>query len=687
MKPLRTLDSDADIALENERELPLVARVMVDVPLSHLHRPFDFSVPAEMRDEELVGRRVRVRFAGRLTDGWVVETATSSKFSGELKPLTRLSGPRVLSDETMTLVHAVGEYYAGSFIDVVRSAVPPRHASVEKLAAVVGPDNAPGEQTSEPPQLLRQYQQGARLHEALQAGDPIRGVITVSPSDDISELIAEIAALSARPCAVVAPDYKDVDKIAHATTRRGLSPTQLRSDLSPARRYRNFLDIVQGRALTVIGTRSAVFAPLATPVVIVVEDGDDLHRERHAPGWHSREVAGLRSQRLGASVILVSRSMSTEAYRWVATGWATHVVRTRAQARESGPLVVVSGDDPIRSDPQSSSARLPHDAWQLSRQSLAQGPVLLSVSRTGYVPVLSCAGCSAGAVCPHCLTGLGLAVGGGLNCPKCLVSLLDWACPECGARQTKHMRKGSLRTAAELARSIAGASVVISSSDADPDPDFAVKAWVPQEPALVVATPGAEPSVEGGYAAAILLDAHSELARPSLRAGEDCLRRWLTIASLVRPRSSGGKLMVIGPRDASPVRSLISLDPVTFAEREFEERRSAGMPPAVRLAAVLGAPQSVAEFLAAAELPTRPGETSGGFSCVGSMPVSAQWSASASAKSPEVTQTLVAAPVALGLELASRLARAQMSHRTSSKDSKEDLRVSVRMDPALDWGA
>src|SRR5439155_27092337 len=76
----------------------------------------------------------------------------------------------------------------------------------------------------------------------------------------------------------------------------------------------------------------------------------------------------------------------------------------------------------------------------------------------------------------------------------------------------------------------------------------AVLDTVPAEPALVVATPGAEPVATGGYGAALLLDGWALLARPDLRAGEEALRRWLNAAALVRPAGAGGR--VVGGADA-----------------------------------------------------------------------------------------------------------------------------------------
>ena len=127
-----------------------------------------------------------------------------------------------------------------------------------------------------------------------------------------------------------------------------------------------------------------------------------------------------------------------------------------------------------------------------------------------------------------------------------------------------------------------------------------VLAQVPAEPTLVVATPGAEPVAEDGYAAALLLDGWVLLGRADLRAGEEALRRWMNAAALVRPR---GPVIVLADGSLSPVQALIRWDAVTYAERELGERRELGFPPAVRMASLTGSPQSVRELIEAAGLP------------------------------------------------------------------------------------
>ncbi|TAM86646.1 MAG: hypothetical protein EPN43_10320 [Jatrophihabitans sp.] len=159
---------------------------------------------------------------------------------------------------------------------------------------------------------------------------------------------------------------------------------------------------------------------------------------------------------------------------------------------------------------------------------------------------------------------------------------------------------GAARTAEELGRAFPGATVRTSGAGR-------VLETVEDRPAIVVATPGAEPVVAGpppacggGYGAALLLDGWALLSRPDLRAAEETLRRWMNAAALVRP----GATVVVGADASIPaVQALVRWDPAGAAARELADRSELGFPPAVRMASVTGTAGAVADLLAVARLP------------------------------------------------------------------------------------
>ena len=112
-----------------------VARVLVESPLPQLDRLFDYAVPTHLRDDVVAGIRVKVplRSAGRIADGFVVEVVESSTHGGELSEVEAIvSTASVLAPEVHALARAVADRAGGSASDVLRLAVPPRQARVEK---------------------------------------------------------------------------------------------------------------------------------------------------------------------------------------------------------------------------------------------------------------------------------------------------------------------------------------------------------------------------------------------------------------------------------------------------------------------------------------------------------------------------------------------------------------------------
>ena len=586
----------------------LVARVVVDVPLAHLDRPFDYGVPEKFAGEVRTGCRVRVRFHGRLVDGVVVELGGTTDFAGTLQPLAHVpSGEPVLTPQVARLARLVADRYAGTQSDVLRLALPPRRGNAEKRPSPT-PDALPAPPD---PAGFARYPAGPALLAALAEGRPARAVWTALPGEDWPARLVDLcrAALSAaRGSVVVVPDGKDLDRLATAAQR--LLPqhsyTVLRAGDTPEKRYRSFLAASRGAAQVVLGTRAAMFAPVRDlGLVVIWDDGDDLHAEERAPYPHARDVLVQRAFLDNCAAVVAGTSRTAEAALLVESGWAQELAADRSVVRSAAPRVQALGEDfELARDPAARSARLPSLAHEAARRALAAGaPVLVQVPRRGYVPSLACARCRAPARCATCAGPLGISPRpgpGGTRIPACRWCARPAAtfhCPHCSGTKLRAAVVGESRTAEELARAFPGTTVRTSGSTSG------VLATVAGGPALVVATPGAEPVPEGGYGAALLLDSWALLGRADLRAGEETLRRWTNAATLVRPASEGGQVVVAADAAHPVVQALVRWDPAWLAERELADRRELGFPPATRIASLTGSAAALAEFLAAARLP------------------------------------------------------------------------------------
>ena len=569
-----------------------VARVLVDLPLAHLDRPFDYLVPAKEAERAVPGARVKVRFAGQDVDGFVIERAAGSDHAGRLTPLRRVVSPEpVLSPAIVALAGAVAERWAGSRADVLRLAVPPRHATTE---AEPSPRAGPAPPLRDPVAWAgHEPAEGYLAH--LAAGGSPRAVWAAAPGTDWPAALADATAAtyaSGRGVLLVVPDHRDVARVDAALTEAlgdGHHVT-LTADSGPAARYRDFLAIARGARRVVLGSRAAAFAPVRDlGLVAVWDDGDDLLAEPRAPYPHAREVLLLRAEQEGCAALVGGFARSVEAQQLLRAGWAREIVAPREVLRRRAQVSVAEAGE------REHATRMPRAAYDLLRAATAEGPVLVQTPRSGYAPSLACERCRTPARCGACSGPLALTSSTAPpGCRWCGTAAPDWACGSCGHRGLRSPVPGGSRTAEELGRSHPGLPVLTSGGGQ------VVRASVPDGPAIVVATPGAEPVAEGGYAAVVLLDTWLPLARAELRSEEEALRRWLGAAGGVRP---GGRVLAVGPSDHPALQALVRWDPAGFAEREAAQRAEAHLPPASRMATVTGSPGAVDDVLTLLDAP------------------------------------------------------------------------------------
>lgn len=620
---------------EDSAVLLPVARVHIDTHVPHLDRLFDYSVPASLDAAAQPGVRVRVKFGGREVTGWLRDRVERSDAPARLVPLHKVVSPLPVVDaEVFELADLLADRYAGLVPDILRLAVPPRVASVEQgylphsstdpAAAESETETAENERsekagesgtmpTAEPEPLeapdlspFADYLQGTEFCEDVASGAAARAVMSVLPSHpehDWEHLLATSlvhAAAHGRGALGIVPDAKSLDRLEAALSKLVGAEhyTRLTAGDKPTPRYASFLRAKQGEVSIVIGTRSAAYAPVKNlGFVACWDDGDSSLIEQRAPYCHARDVLLLRATATGAAALFMGFAVSSEAARLVRSRWATFLGADRAVVRSFTPRVMPTGDDyQLARDPLAAIARIPRQAFAVAKDALKSGPVLIQVARAGYIPSLSCQNCRMPARCDDCRGPLALPHGQGQpQCGWCGRLAQNWHCTDCGQSRWRSGAVGALRTAEELGRAFPDVPVISSSGEN-------IRQSVGAEPALVIATPGGEPVAEGGYAAALLLDADRMIQSDSLRAPETALRRWFNAAALVRSFAVGGRVVTTASPSVT-LEALVRWDPMGYALWEMDERQEIGLPPAVRTAAITGSERAVETFLAALEIP------------------------------------------------------------------------------------
>lgn len=590
-------------------ELPVV-RVLPLLGLPHLDRPFDYLVTEEDSAAAQPGVRVRIRFAGRLADALVLERVATSEHEGKIRFIERvISSEVVYPEQIRSLVDNLADRYAAVRSDILRTAIPPRHVKAEQTDTT-SPWEDQGEAKEPDLSAWSAYEYGESFVDAVVTGTLARAAWQVAPGDDWAAALAALAAkvaIDGGGALIVLPDQKDVDRMAAALAEH-VGPKQittLTASLGPQARYSRFLSVLHGQGRLVIGTRSAAFAPVNNlKLAVVMFDGDDSLVDPRAPYTHAREVLTTRSAVEKASLIIGGHGRTAETQLLVESGWMHSLVAARNALRTRSPHIHAAGDSDfeLQRDPRAGAARLPSVAFAAARRALAENkPVLFQVPRAGYVQALACGICRTPARCRACNGPLGLPSGGEAAAPTCRwCGRIDsaYSCPSCGSHRLRAVVLGTQRTAEELGRAFAPATVISSWGER-------IHAEIPDKAAVVVATPGAEPRIEGGgtYGAAVLLDTWALLGRPDLRATEETMHKWMAAATLVAPHSKGGDVVVVADPSLPVVQHFIRWDAPGHAALELAARREVRFPPAVHMAAVDAPREALTDFLEHIDLP------------------------------------------------------------------------------------
>jgi primosomal protein N' (replication factor Y) len=388
------------------------------------------------------------------------------------------------------------------------------------------------------------------------------------------------------------PDYRDQEQLMAALDAVLPAERIVRLDARQSNpdRYRATLACLGDTALVIVGNRSVVYAPAARLGLLALwDDGDPLHSEPLSPYVHSRDAALVRQQQQDCALLFFAHARSSEVERLVELGWLDTVAPVRRYLPKIVPTVQQQSQDRL-----AAQARIPSSAWQVARAALDHGPVLVQVARPGYAPRLACQDCQQLARCLRCEGPLALKSAGAVPaCAWCGALAAEWHCQNCDGTRLRRVGQGAGRTAEDLGRAFPGVRVIVADGD---HPVLSVGA----EPALVIATLGAEPVAAGGYRAVLLLDGDRMLARESLRVAEDCLRWWANAVALAA-RGSTTVLVGVGGALASALATWRLAD---YARSELDDRRRLRFPPAVRVATVSGSHTAVEAAVAAVSAAT-----------------------------------------------------------------------------------
>ena len=370
----------------------------------------------------------------------------STKQREALAVLAGLSGSTPLSDlrERGITADVVGRLAGRGLVSMVEEAH--ERDPFEQAAMVTVAPDATRQLTDEQQTALQQLSAMADAREFRVA--LLHGV-TGSGKTELYLRLAERICASGRQVLMLVPEIALTPSV--ASLFRGAFGSRVaiqHSALSDGERHDQWQRIRRGDVDLVIGTRSAVFAPLdRLGLVIVDEEHDASYKQEEAPRYHGRDVAVMRASREGALVVLGSATPSLESYQNAVTGKyarvvlerrvldrplaSVRVVNMRDEYAEEGPDVVISRDL----------------AASIEDRLARREQVVVLLNRRGYSTAVICRQCGDTFDCPNCSISLTVHAarnGWRARCHYCNYSVMvPKTCRKCAAPYLEHTGFGT----------------------------------------------------------------------------------------------------------------------------------------------------------------------------------------------------------------------------------------------------
>ena len=561
--------------------MPAVARVAVVSNLPQLDRLFDYLIPDELHSEVHVGSRVKVPFgkSSKAFDGFVFELDGVSDYNGQLASVSEVVGTKPsLSRELIELVKELSIRSASSLGEILKLVVPPHMPRAFKRHENTLPSSLPEHLFSIHQQALVQklILNGSRhavlAKPGISSGDSLENIARYPHWVQLLCSIARFNLEKGQSSILVVPDYRDLEILLDALVNQGLNDyiCNYSQEQTKSQAYEAYLRALDDVPRVVIGSRSAVLAPAFNlGSIVIFDDGDHSLTDQSAPYLNARDSSLIRQSIQACSLVFVSHSRSTDVQRLVESGYLV-------DSSEAFPRPNVAVSEP--------GFRVDSHAFKAIKKGLETGSVLVQVASKGESTALFCSACDKRVSCQICSGPIWVDGAGVRKCRWCNGFSQATVC-ECGSSEISKGRAGASRTAAELGRSFPNSKITESTGESR-------TLRVSPGRNLVIATAGAEPFVEGGYQAVVLLDAQTLLSKQHLRANEEAIRLW---SNAISKLATGGSAVLVGV-SGSLSQMFCLWQQVEIASLELASRRELMLPPALRLGSIAGSQALLVEL-------------------------------------------------------------------------------------------
>ncbi len=582
----------------------------------HLHRTFTYGIPASLRSRIRVGSLVRVPLGPSTVPGVVVALSSAQPplpVKARATPI-RMRDILAVADESadatvppdvLELTRQVAEYYLaprGQCVRLILPAMPgardttrarrTSHDHSKPSASVPSTDSVQLPPADTPPWWPRfQKALADNRHDAWLVEDalPRRWALLLHAAEDVLARKKTVLLIS--------PEIRRATALAALSLRRWPDRVaQLHSELPPVVRAREWRRIQAGTVDIVVGTRSAVFAPLRALGLIGVDDEDDTSlKEQQEPHYHAREVAMMRARQHGAVLLLGTAHPSIDTWQSIgaspthASAPAPHAAVRLVDLRQTPPRTLLS-------EPMLAGIRTALEA---------KTGVILFANRKGFAAALHCRDCGASPACPRCSVSLTLyRRANRLACRYCgATEPIPDTCPVCRSSRVEPVGSGTERLEEELRRLFPDARIGRLDRDTARTPEQAARlrnGIAEGQLDLLIGTQllfQDMPIQPVGFVC--IPHADAGLHRPDFRSAERTYHALRDAIGLAR--DEGQVVLQTALPDHHVIASIAHGVPARFYEQELAFRRALGYPPFAHLISLCVSGKTEAAVRAAAE--------------------------------------------------------------------------------------
>ncbi len=575
--------------------MALYAEVAVEAARGIARETYTYAVPDGL--EVVPGHRVTVPFGRRNTYGFVVSLGTDDP-GVDTKAIAGAGDQPLLLPHQVELARLVAEHYWLPIVEVIRAMLPPRVRSTGSAGSA-----ASSRQTRHSRLLEMANEAGALAPVDLT--DEQRRALDVIGSHPVTLLHGAIAsgktevylAAAERALAqglrvlLLVPDISLTPQLVQRVRMRLRAPVAvLHTQLTELERAQQWWKTRRGDAQVVLGSRSAVFAPIPRLGLICLdEEGSAAYKQDRTPryetGWVARRLAAVT----GAKLVMGSATPSVATYHEAATSKIALATMTRRVRGHDAPVELVDmRDEAADGNRQPLSRRLVEAVTQALE---AEEQTILYLNRRGMATFVMCRDCGRSVQCLGCSVALVQhAEVEGLVCHYCGYSrAMPSVCDHCGSRNIRGLGMGTQRLEGMVKRLWPQARVLRLDSDIARGPDSYLRVWEAFSERRADVLVGTQLVTRGLDLPAVtcvgVVDADLPLHFPDYRSAENT---FALVAQVAGRAGRDGRPSRVVVQTSNPehyaLRCAAAGDYAGFYESELAARKAFVFPPFAELA-------------------------------------------------------------------------------------------------------